>query len=413
MKRQLQLSGSRDLSRRGRGERREYPLTLRALRTLRDIKLFYSLLLLLLAACNNNSENKTEEKTIAATSSSFTETPFGMYDTSTVVKYTLTNSSGMQVGILNYGGTITDIITPDKTGNKENVVLGFDSLSGYLQKGNPYFGSLIGRYGNRIANARFTLDGKTFTLAANNNGNSLHGGIKGYDKVVWQAQRSAGDSSLQLTYVSKDGEEGYPGTLSVQVVYTLTSANELKIDYTATTDKSTPVNLTNHAYYNLSGGKDSTILGHELMINADKYTEVNDNLIPTGKLPDVKGGPMDFTVAKLIGKEIQQVAGGYDHNWVLNKKGNGLEKVAELYHPASGRLMEVWTTEPGLQFYTGNFLNGSLINTRGGAKYVKNAALCLESQHFPDSPNQPEFPTTILKPGETYKQTTIYKFSTR
>jgi len=413
MKKQIQLLDSKLASRRGRGERREYPLTLRALRTLRDIKLFYSLLLLLLAACNNNSENKTEEKTTAVSNSSFTETAFGTYDTSAVTKYTLTNPSGMQVSILNYGGTITDIITPDKAGTKENVVLGFDSLSGYLQKGNPYFGSLIGRYGNRIANAKFTLDGKTYTLAANNDGNSLHGGIKGYDKVVWQAQRSAGDSSLQLTYVSKDGEEGYPGNLSIQVVYTLTSANELKIDYTATTDKATPVNLTNHAYYNLSGGKDSTILEHELMINADKYTAVNDKLIPTGKLPEVKGGPMDFTTAKLIGKEIQQVAGGYDHNWVLNKKGSDLEKIAELYHPASGRLMEVWTTEPGVQFYSGNFLDGTLTHTRGGAKYVKHAALCLETQHYPDSPNQPEFPTTILKPGETYKQTTVYKFSTR
>ncbi|HKO79469.1 MAG TPA: aldose epimerase family protein [Chitinophagaceae bacterium] len=380
----------------------------------KTIQLLSVLSLLISTACNNNGNNdKTEEQKMDTPKFNSSEQPFGTYDGENIIKYTLINPSGMQVSILNYGGTITDIITPDKAGNKENVVLSFDSLSGYLQKGNPFFGSLIGRYGNRIANAKFTLDGKTYTLAANNNGNSLHGGNKGYDKVVWNAEKLAGDSSLQLTYTSKDGEEGYPGNLSIKVIYTLTSANELKIDYTATTDKATPVNLTNHAYYNLSAGKDSTILGHELSINADKYTEVNDNLIPTGKLPDVKGGPMDFTTAKLIGKDIQQVKGGYDHNWILNKKGNDLEKVAALYHPASGRFMEVWTTEPGLQFYSGNFLDGTLTNTRGGARYVKHAALCLETQHYPDSPNQPAFPNTILKPGETYRQTTVYKFSTR
>lgn len=414
MKKIIQLSGSTSVSCRDRRVRGVKGYSLRSPQALRDIKLFYYLLLLVLAACNNNSsENKSEEQTTAVSNFSFTENPFGTYDSSAVTKYTLTNPSGMQVSILNYGGTVTDIITPDKAGSKENVVLSFDSLSGYLQRGNPYFGSLIGRYGNRIASGKFTLEGKTYTLAANNDGNSLHGGNKGYDKVIWQGQKLPGDSSLQLTYLSKDGEEGYPGNLSIKVIYTLTSDNALKIDYTATTDKATPVNLTNHAYYNLSAGKDSTILGHELSINAGKYTEVNDKLIPTGKLPDVKGGPMDFTTSKLIGKDIQQVKGGYDHNWVLNKKGNDLDKIAELYHPASGRLMEVWTTEPGLQFYSGNFLDGTLTNTRGGAKYVKHAALCLETQHYPDSPNQPEFPNTILKPGETYRQTTVYKFSIR
>ena len=380
----------------------------------KQIQLLPLVFLVIFAACNNNnSQSKSEEQKTGTTKFSSAEQPFGTYDGEPVTKYTLTNPSGIQVSIINYGGTITDIITPDKAGNKGNVVLGFDSLSGYLQKGNPYFGALIGRYGNRIANGKFTLDGKQYTLAANDNGNSLHGGIKGYDKVVWKAEKLAGDSSLQLMYTSKDGEEGYPGNLSVKVIYTLTADNELKIDYTATTDKATPVNLTNHAYYNLSAGKDSTILDHQLMINADKFTEVNDKLIPTGKLPEVKDGPMDFNKEKLIGKDIQQVKGGYDHNWVLNKKGTELEKVAELYHPASGRLMEVWTTEPGLQFYSGNFLDGTLTNTRGGAKYVKHAALCLETQHFPDSPNQPAFPTTILKPGETYRQLTVYKFSTR
>jgi len=380
----------------------------------KQIQLVSFISLFFLFACNNESNNKAEETAKETTmKSSITEQPFGTHEGETITKYTLTNAGGMQVGIINYGGTITDIITADKAGNKGNVVLGFDSLSGYLQKGNPYFGSLVGRYGNRIANGKFTLDGQQYTLAGNNNGNSLHGGVKGYDKVVWKAEKLPGDSSLQLTYISKDGEEGYPGNLNIKVVYTLGSDNGLKIDYTATTDKATPVNLTNHAYYNLSAGKDSTILGHDLMLNADKFTEVNDKLIPTGKLPDVKGGPMDFTRSKMIGKEIQQVKGGYDHNWILNKKGNDLDKAAELYEAASGRVMEVWTTEPGIQFYSGNFLNGTLINTRGGASYVKHAGLCLETQHYPDSPNQPSFPNTILKPGETYRQTTIYKFSTR
>lgn len=380
----------------------------------KQIQLVSFISLFFLFACNNESSNKAEETAKETTmNSSITEQPFGTYEGETITKYTLTNAGGMQVGIINYGGTITDIITADKAGNKGNVVLGFDSLSGYLQKGNPYFGSLVGRYGNRIAKGKFTLDGKEYTLAGNNNGNSLHGGNKGYDKVVWKAEKLPGDSSLQLTYLSKDGEEGYPGNLNITVVYTLGSDNGLKIDYTATTDKATPVNLTNHAYYNLSAGKDSTILGHSLMLNADKFTEVNDNLIPTGKLPDVKGGPMDFTSSKVIGKEIDQVKGGYDHNWILNKNGNNLEKAAELYDATSGRVMEVWTTEPGIQFYSGNFLNGTLINTRGGASYVKHAGLCLETQHYPDSPNQPAFPSTILKPGETYRQTTIYKFSSR
>ena len=380
----------------------------------KQIQLLSVVSFLFLAACNNESQTKNEEEQKAdSVKFSNQETAFGSYEGQAITKYTITNPAGMQVSILNYGGTVTDIITPDKNGNKGDVVLGFDSLSGYLQKGNPYFGSLIGRYGNRIANGKFTLDGKQYTLAANNDGNSLHGGIKGFDKVVWKAEKLAGDSSLQLTYTSKDGEEGYPGNLSVTVVYTLGSDNALKIDYTATTDKATPVNLTNHAYYNLSAGSDSTILDHQLMINANQFTEVNGKLIPTGKLPEVKGGPMDFNTEKVIGKDIAQVSGGYDHNWVLNKKANDLEKVATLYHAGSGRLMEVWTTEPGLQFYSGNFLDGTLTNTKGGAKYIKHAALCLETQHFPDSPNQPSFPTTILKPGETYRQTTVYKFSTR
>ncbi len=382
----------------------------------KQILLFPLTGLLLFAACNNETSNKdqqTSEPVNTSAKFSISEEPFGTIEGETITKYKLTNPGGMQVSIINYGGTVTEIITPDKAGSKGNIILSYDSLSGYLQKGNPYFGCLVGRYGNRIANAKFTLDGKTYTLAANNDGNSLHGGNKGFDKVVWKAEKLEGDSSLQLTYTSKDGEEGYPGALTVKVIYTLTADNALKIDYTATTDKATPVNLTNHAYFNLSAGKDSTILGHELMINADKFTEVNDKLIPTGKLPDVKGGPMDFTTAKVIGKDIAQVKGGFDHNWVLNKKGNELEKIAELHDPTSGRLMEVWTTEPGVQFYSGNFLNGTLTNTADGIKYIKHAGLCLETQHFPDSPNQTAFPNTILKPGDTYRQTTIYKFTVK
>jgi aldose 1-epimerase len=365
--------------------------------------------------CNDNATNdasgKKNDTTTTAAKMSVTQAPFGTTDGKEVIEYTLANAAGLKVKILNYGGTITELYAPDKSGALGNVVLGYDSLSGYLQTGNPYFGALIGRYGNRIANGKFTLDGKSYTLAQNNNGNTLHGGLKGFDKVVWTAA-PVGDNGLKLTYDSKDMEEGYPGNLHTEVLYTLTADNELKIEYTATTDKATPLNLTNHAYYNLSAGTDSTILDHELMLKADKYTEVNAKLIPTGKLPDVKGTPMDFTTAKKIGNDIAKVSGGFDHNWVLNK-GAGLEKIAELYHPASGRFMEVFTTEPGVQFYSGNFLDGTLTNTKGGKKIVQHAGLCLETQHFPDSPNQPAFPSTILKPGETYKQTTVYKFSTK
>src|SRR5882757_8303240 len=310
------------------------------------LRISFFLFVLAAAACNSS---KTEEQTKTRT---MTETRFGEADGKEITEYTLTNASGMQVSIINYGGTVTKIITPDKNGNKADVILGYDSLAGYLQTGNPYFGCLVGRYGNRIANAKFTLEGKQYTLAANNNGQSLHGGNKGFDKVVWNAEKLPGDSGIKLTYLSKDGEEGYPGNLSVTVVYTLTTDNALKIEYSAATDKATPVNLTNHCYFNLSAGTDSTILDHELQINADKFTEVNDVLIPTGKLPDVKNTPMDFRSFKRIGKEIDSIKGGYDHNWVINKKENALELAASLYHSPSGRFMEVYTTEPGIQFYS-------------------------------------------------------------
>ena len=365
-----------------------------------------------------NKEEKKEEKPdvgLPYTKFSVAEDGYGEVDGEKITQYTLTNPSGMIVKIINYGGTVTDIIVPDKNGKAGNVVLGYDSLAGFLQRGNPYFGCIVGRYANRIANAKFTLDGKEYQLASNNNGNTLHGGVKGFDKRVWKASDINTDSiaSIKFTYDSKDMEEGYPGNLHTEVVYTLTKDNELKIEYTATTDKATPVNLTNHCYFNLSAGTDSTILDHELMLRATQFTPVNGQLIPTGRIDTVKGNAMDFTSAKKIGKEIAQVDGGYDHNWVFQKPENRFDLVASLYHQPSGRFMEVRTTEPGIQFYSGNFLDGTLKNTRGGAKYVKHAGLCLETQHFPDSPNQPAFPNTILKPGETYQQITVYKFSTK
>ena len=339
-------------------------------------------------------------------------TLYGMIGADSVFQYTLTNKNGMVVKILNYGGTVTDIITPDKNGKMGNVILGYDSLSGYRQPGNPFFGSLVGRYANRIANAKFTLDGKEYTLAKNDGPNTLHGGLKGFDKVIWTV-KSFNDSGLLLSYSSKDGEEGYPGNFTADVMYSLSNDNDLKIEYTAVTDKATPVNLTNHSYFNLSAGADSTILDHELMLKAEKYTPVNKTLIPTGNIDNVKGTPMDFTISKKVGRDIAQVPGGYDHNWVFQKPENRFDLVASLYHQASGRYMEVRTTEPGIQFYSGNFLNSRLKNTRDGVKYVKHAGLCLETQHFPDSPNQPAFPNTILKPGETYQQITVYKFGTK
>ena len=376
---------------------------------MRKITLFFSMLILL-NACKlmpkEDDNTGAESKPVAG------KHFYGKIGADSVIQYTLVNKNGMAVKILNYGGTITNIITPNRKGKMEDVILGYDSLSGYLQSGNPYFGCIVGRYANRIAKAKFTLDGKEYTLAANNGGNTLHGGNKGFDKVIWSVKFS-NDSSIALSYLSKDGEEGYPGNLTADVIYTLTTDNSLKIEYSASADKPTPVNLTNHSYFNLSGGADSTIIDHELMLKADKYTPGDDKLIPTGKIEDVKGTPMDFTTLKKVGKDIASVNGGYDHNWVLNKKNDSLEMIASLYHRESGRLMLVFTTQPGIQFYTGNFLDGTLKNTRGRMKYVQHAALCLETQHFPDSPNQPTFPNTILKPGENYHQVTIYKFSAR
>ncbi|SNC67602.1 aldose 1-epimerase [Hymenobacter gelipurpurascens] len=357
------------------------------------------------------ASSSTSTQGAAPTSASFGKTTDG----TEVQLFTLTNAHGLKVSITNYGGTVTSLLVPDKAGKLGDVVLGFDNVSGYQSpaflKSGPYFGALIGRYGNRIAKGKFTLDGKQYTLANNNGENTLHGGKKGFDKVVWQATpgTSAEGQTLTLTYLSQDGEEGYPGNLQVTVVYTLTPDDALKIDYSATTDKATPVNLTNHAYFNLSGGND--VLGHQVTLPADRYTVVDAGLIPTGELRPVKGTPFDFTSPHAIGERIGQVPGGYDHNWVLNE-AKGMHAAATVYEPTTGRTMEVRTTEPGIQFYTGNFLDGTL-KGKGGQVYGKHAGFCLETQHFPDSPNQPSFPSTILKPGQTLHSTTTYTFGVR
>jgi aldose 1-epimerase len=363
-----------------------------------------SVLSALVVSCNNSSENNNAESAKAG----ITKADWGNVDGKQVELYTLTNHKGTEVKISNYGGTVTSFITPDKKGNKSEIIVGFDSLNQYLQQ-PPYFGALIGRYGNRIANAKFTLDGATYQLAANNGKNALHGGLKGFDKVVWEAS-ILNDSvpSLTLKYLSKDGEEGYPGNLQVTVQYTLTDQDELKIEYNAETDKATPVNLTNHTYFNLSGDVTNSILDHTLRIDADRYTPVDSTLIPTGELKAVTGTPFDFTSSKKIGKDFNEVEGGYDHNWVLNRTDSSLQKVAVLSDSISGRSLEVYTTEPGLQFYTGNFLDGKFIN-RDGKAINLHTALCLETQHFPDSPNEPAFPSTTLKPGEKYHSVTVYK----
>jgi aldose 1-epimerase len=338
-----------------------------------------------------------------------------------VTEYTLTNANDVEVKIIDYGGIITAIKVPDRNGNMANVNLGFDNLKDYETR-NPYFGNITGRYANRIAKGKFTLDGKEYTLATNNGPNHLHGGNVGFDKKVWKAKEVTGTNevALELTYRSADGEEGYPGNLDTKVVYALTDNNELRMVYTATTDKPTVVNLTNHAYFNLTGEGTGSIYDHVLMIDADKYTPDDANLIPTGELASVAGTPFDFRVPKAIrpgqrSNHPQIVIGrGYDHNWVLNRPSatdKSLKLAARLYDPASGRILEVWTTEPGIQFYAGNFLDGSLYGPSGHS-YRQSDGLALETQHYPDSPNKSNFPSTVLRPGETYSTTTIYKFTT-
>jgi aldose 1-epimerase len=341
----------------------------------------------------------------------FGKTPEGI----PVELYVLTNGR-VTAKVMTYGATLTELVVPDRNGKSADVVLGFDDLAGYLA-GHPYFGTTTGRVANRIAKGRFTLDGTEYKLAVNNPPNTLHGGVKALDKVVWKAKDASSPDgpAVRFSYLSPDGEEGFPGNLSMNVTYTVTGDNGLKIDYTATTDKATPVNLTNHSYFNLAGPASGPITDHELWLAADQYTPVDDTLIPTGKLEPVRGTPLDFTTPTKIGARLDEIKGdpgGYDHNYVIRGGGRSLALAARVYEPTSGRVLEMYTTEPGVQFYTANFLDGSK-KGKEGVVYRKRQAFCLEAQHFPDSVNHPEFPSTILRPGGTYAQTTIYKFSTK
>lgn len=347
--------------------------------------------------------------------------PFGTLSNGTAVfLYALRNTRGMQARIATYGGIVTSLTAPDRAGHFSDVVLGYDSLDAYVRS-SPYFGAIVGRYANRIAEARFTLDGRQYVLAANNGANSLHGGNRGFDKVVWTvAKATVGPAGpvLSLTYRSADGEEGYPGTLDVEAVYTLTDDNALLLEFTATTDKDTIVNLTNHSYFNLRGKGD--ILGHSLQIHAGRFTPVDQTLIPTGEISPVGGTPFDFRQATPIGQRIGEnseqlrFGKGYDHNWVIDadsdRASDDIKLQATIREPETGRMLEVWSTEPGLQFYSGNFLDGSLVG-KGGQRYAFRSGFCVEPQHFPDSPNRPAFPSTLVKPGQVYRSTIIYRFS--
>jgi len=346
--------------------------------------------------------------------------PFGTRDGRPVTLYTLSNANGVEVDTMNYGGIILSIRVPDRKGQFADIVLGHETLDGYIPN-PPYIGAIIGRYGNRIANGTFTLGGKTYTLPKNDGPNTLHGGIaKTFDRVLWEGEPLKDKTGVAFSYVSKDGDDGFPGNVKVRVTYTLTDGNALLIDYEATTDKATPINLTQHSYFNLAGEGNGDILNHEIMINADRFTPVDKNLIPTGELRPVKGTPLDFTTSTKIGARIddgydQMVLGhGYDHNFVIDPKPdqNGLKLAARVHEPASGRTLEVWTTRPGVQFYTGNFLDGTVTGKQGHV-YKRRYGFCLETQHFPDSPNHPDFPSTILKPGETFQSKTVFKFSTK
>jgi len=373
-------------------------------------KVFFCLLALLLSV--------TAEAGAGGPKPGIKRSTFGkMSDGQTIDFYTLTNKNGVQVGIINYGGRVVSIRVPDRQGQMADVVLGFDNGDGYLGA-NPYFGAIVGRYANRIAKASFTLDGVEYKMAQNDGPNSLHGGVKGFDKVLWKAVELAKQNSgLELTYLSKNGEEGYPGNLSVKVTYTLSDDNELWVDYRATTDKDTVLNLSNHSYFNLAGEGNGDILQHQMMIAASRFTPVDATLIPTGELRNVEGTPFDFRQPTAIGARIDgddeqlKLGRGYDHNFVLDRKGAGLALAARVVEPKSGRVLEVKTDQPGIQFYTGNFLDGT-VHGKGGKVYGHRFAFCLETQHFPDSPNHPSFPSTELKPGETYHHLTVFRFST-
>lgn len=364
---------------------------------------------------NNPAGETAENNNVIIEKNVFGETPEGEQ----VDIYTLTNKNGMEVKIITYGGRITSLKVPDKDGKYEDVVLGFDTLAQYIEN-NPYFGAIIGRYGNRIAKGKFSIDDVEYSLPTNDGENHLHGGNKGFDKVIWNATSEEGknSSSLVLTYLSEDMEQGYPGNLETTVTYTLNNDNSLDVLYEATTDEKTIVNLTQHSYFNLSGDFDEKILDHKVEINADKFLPVDRTLIPTGELRNVAGTPFDFRKSKTIGKDIRtdneqlEKAHGYDHCWVLNEQDSGMRFAASAYHPESGRFLEVFTTEPGIQFYTGNFLDGTL-PAKGGGTYKKRTGFCLETQHFPDSPNHEKFPSVILEPGEKYSSKTTFKFSVK
>ena len=354
--------------------------------------------------CATSSGSNADKKTVMIETKDFGKTADGI----PVKLFVLKNSAGMTVKVMNYGGIITEVHTPDRNGKMGNVVLGFDNVERYLQ-GHPFFGAIAGRVANRIANGKFTLDGATYSLAINNGANHLHGGLKGFDKKVWDTLVLP-DGGVQMSIVSPDGEEGYPGTLRVSVTYRLTEKNEIRIDYEATTDKATPINLTNHSYFNLAGQGD--VLGHVLRLNADHATAVDEGLIPTGEIVSVKGTPLDFTTPHSLGERYEQTGltpPGYDHNFVVNNPGAGLRLAAVMVEPVSGRTLEVDTTEPGIQLYTGNFLDGTVVGT-GGVKYPKRGGFCLETQHYPDSINHPNFPTVVLRPGNTWRSTTVFRF---
>lgn len=374
------------------------------------------MLILFNTSCKDKESNN---KSMSNTKIELPKTEYGTTsDGKAVHKYSLTNKNGMSVEVITYGGIITSLTAPDKNGEYKNIVLGYDSLSQYI-KNNPYFGAIIGRYGNRIAKGKFTLDGKEYTLETNNDFNHLHGGTKGFDKVVWDVlstEKNDSMSSIKLSYTSPDMDMGYPGKLNAIVTYTLDNDNALAVKYEAYSDKKTIVNLTQHSYFNLSGDFKNTILDHEIMIAADNYLPVDATLIPTGKLTDVTNTPFDFRTAKVIGKDItlkndQLTKGkGYDHCWALN--GKGMRVVSSAYHPTSGRLLEISSDEPGIQFYSGNFLDGTL-PAYGGGTYAFRSGFCFETQHYPDSPNQKDFPSVELIPGQKYESNTIFKFSSK
>ncbi|MEM9325761.1 MAG: aldose epimerase family protein [Bacteroidota bacterium] len=373
-----------------------------------------TLSLMIINACGpTQTQDGSNSPTLSVSKREFGSLPSG----EVVHEFTLANEKGLTVKAISYGGIITSLQVPDRDGHMADITLGYDQLDGYLEA-SPYFGAIIGRYGNRIAKGRFTLDGTDYQLAVNNIGNHLHGGTVGFDKVLWAAEEFSTDDKvgIKFTYASPDGEEGYPGNLEVEVTYTLDNENQLVFDYKAITDKKTIINLTNHAYYNLSGTEED-ILGHELQLHASRYVPVDSTLIPI-EITTVDGTPFDFTTPKLIGRDIsgdhpQLVnGGGYDHCWVIDEGDSELRKAATLYHEGTGRLMEVWTTEPGVQFYSGNFLDGSIIG-KEGKTYGYRSALCLETEHIPDSPNRADFPSTVLVPGQTYRTTTVTKFSTK